>query len=414
VRKTLLAAVNDSNSIFSHLRGTPHVLELIIRLATNELRWKKCIRVPNFDLDKEIVGSACGAATVELAEDEESLLFLTPLNGCEAGDHVDHDDRTTVVFPKPKDINVNMMPFILARRFQDCKLPDYLRPYWPLIERCTSREHFKAGSMYYGPHRSDLNDVCYLTVQESFVKSKETQRRPGLHVDCPGNIKLTTGKAKKDADGNAVTIKGNEGSGAAERFMLNHWGLGGCHFVPPQPHLQGEDKESYKRSFELRGGIYMASSVAESCRAWNCQIVPDNFREKEREKRWSEEEEEEDSADEEEEEEDEEEETEEAGGREVIGKHGSIEHMRHLLPEELAHTLEANRMYWMTDRTPHESLPLRRGAYRQFFRLVMSDVSLWYEDHSTPNPKGVKPDARITKIVRGNKFSIDGLEIVEN
>ena len=95
VRKTLLAAVNDSNSIFSHLRGTPHVLELIIRLATNELRWKKCIRVPNFDLDKEIVGTACGAATVELAEDEESLLFLTPLNGCEAGDHVDHDDRTT-------------------------------------------------------------------------------------------------------------------------------------------------------------------------------------------------------------------------------------------------------------------------------------------------------------------------------
>jgi len=43
----------------------------------------------------------------------------------------------------------------------------------------------------------------------------------------------------------------------------------------------------------------------------------------------------------------------------------------------------------------------------------MSDVSLWYEDHSTPNPKGVKPDPKITKIVKGNKFAKCGVEIVE-
>merc|ERR1712107_790288 len=64
-------------------------------------------------------------------------------------------------------------------------------------------------------------------------------------------------------------------------------------------------------------------------------------------------------------------------------------------------------------RTPHESLPLKTGAFRQFFRLVTSQVSLWYADHSTPNPLGVKPDPAITKIVRGNKFSKKGVEIAE-
>ena len=46
--------------------------------------------------------------------------------------------------------------------------------------------------------------------------------------------------------------------------------------------------------------------------------------------------------------------------REAIGRHGDIEHLRHLLPSE-SETLKANYLYWMTDRTPHESLPLHYG-----------------------------------------------------
>ena len=98
---------------------------------------------------------------------------------------------------------------------------------------------------------------------------------------------------------------------------------------------------------------------------------------------------------------------------EVFDHLGNVEHLRHLLPAELEQTLKANRLYWMTDRTPHESLPLEEGTYRQFFRLVMSRVSLWYEDHSTPNPNGVEPDPKITKVVRGNKFGADGVVIVQ-
>ena len=63
-------------------------------------------------------------------------------------------------------------------------------------------------------------------------------------------------------------------------------------------------------------------------------------------------------------------------------------------------------------RTPHESLPLQERTFRQFFRLVTSEVSVWYKDHSTPNPLDITPDPAVTKTVIGNKFSAEGVEIV--
>ena len=66
--------------------------------------------------------------------------------------------------------------------------------------------------------------------------------------------------------------------------------------------------------------------------------------------------------------------------------------------------MKPNCMYWITDRTPHESLPLKEETYRQYFRLVTHQVSLWFEDHSTKNPLGLVPDPKITKIVKGSKF----------
>ena len=63
----------------------------------------------------------------------------------------------------------------------------------------------------------------------------------------------------------------------------------------------------------------------------------------------------------------------------------------------------SGKMVWITDCTLHESLPLKAGTSRQYFRLVTSEVSVWYADHSTPNPLGIKPPENV-KIVHGNKF----------
>lgn len=65
------------------------------------------------------------------------------------------------------------------------------------------------------------------------------------------------------------------------------------------------------------------------------------------------------------------------------------------LPEAKNQVMKPNWLYWMTDRTPHESLPAEKTANRQFFRLVSNGVGVWYAKHSTPNPLGVKPNCPI-------------------
>ena len=158
-----------------------------------------------------------------------------------------------------------------------------------------------------------------------------------------------------------------EGDGQSNPYTGHNWGSGGAHIVNIE---RGWDRQNF---VVMTGGIYFATSVPESSMAWDCNILPGQ------------------------------------GGREEIGEHSNIEHLRAVLPP--GQMLDAHQLYWMTDRTPHESLPLSEGGFRQFFRLVTSEVTLWYKEHSTPNPLGVVPDPAITRIVRGNKFSQDGVEL---
>jgi len=121
----------------------------------------------------------------------------------------------------------------------------------------------------------------------------------------------------------------------------------------------------------MEGGIYLASSVSSSCRVWDCVV-----------------------------------------DTKAVNRLGDVEYLRGVLPGP-GMEMEAGQLYWITDRTPHESVPLKEASFRQFFRLVTSQVSLWYSDHSTPNPLGVVPDPSLTKIVKGDKFSDEGVEIIE-
>lgn len=63
--------------------------------------------------------------------------------------------------------------------------------------------------------------------------------------------------------------------------------------------------------------------------------------------------------------------------------------------------MSPNRMYWITDRTPHASVPKHYAGNRQFFRLVAGPIGVWWEKHSTPNPLGVQPEA---PVLTGDKF----------
>ena len=59
-------------------------------------------------------------------------------------------------------------------------------------------------------------------------------------------------------------------------------------------------------------------------------------------------------------------------------------------------------MYWFTDCTPFEWVPLKYTTFVQMFQLVTGDVALWFEDYYTQNPLGVVPDPTKTLTVRGH------------
>eukprot|EP01083_Nonionella_stella_P063045 163872_1 len=236
-------------------------------------------------------------------------------------------------FPPPTNININMMPFIMSRSFAESKLPNFLSRYWKIIHMCdpmtgTWTEHGK---------------ICFLTIQESVVDEDRTQRRPGLHVETPG----------------PVSVKG--GGNNKEHVHSYFWGKGRI----------GTDEDGFRHSKTLRkeGGIYMASSVENSCAVWDCKIVKYK-------------------------------------GKEALGHLGNIEHLRRHLPGDRRWVMDENCIYWLTDRTPHESLPMEKTGCRQFFRLVTHNVSVWYEQHNTKNPNGVVPDKRFTRIIKKSKFKM--------
>lgn len=223
---------------------------------------------------------------------------------------------TPMEFPVPKDININMMPFVVEPGYST--IPSEYREYIPFIDICV--ESIRTYS------RRNTPLIYYLTIHECMVPASTSQRRPGLHTDAHSTESWGEGIPK--------------GIG-----KWHPWGGGEC------------GAEHVPRS----GGIFMASTVAESTAVWDCQIK-------------------------------------------VPGLLGDCEDKRERLAKYGPTLLEANRIYWITDRTPHESVPLAQDTYRQYFRLVTENVGVWYEQHSTTNPLGVVPPDNV-RIIHDNKFA---------
>mmetsp|Transcript_12353 Transcript_12353/g.19483 ORF Transcript_12353/g.19483 Transcript_12353/m.19483 type:complete len:537 (-) Transcript_12353:61-1671(-) len=247
----------------------------------------------------------------ETIQRRQSLLRGLPQvsDGYRAG-YVAHASLGQVaLFPEPMGRSVNMMPFTLG---DVDSLPDDLKCYYPLIERCPNEKR---------------SGVAYLTVEESYVEVGATQRRPGLHIETPGIFGCTSHEA------------------ACRPGRERYWGMG--YFV-------GAD--------QFLGGIYFASTTDSSCRVFDALVdktVPA-----------------------------------------ISDRHGGCEHLRSVIGD--GKMLGANELVWMTDLTPHEALPQQESGYRQFFRLVMPEISHWFAKHSTPNPKVPLPDGII--VVDESKF----------
>lgn len=194
---------------------------------------------------------------------------------------------STITFPNFLGYNINMMPFVMG----DIEsIPFEYRQYYPLIEACNISS-------------TELGKIGYLSISESLVLKGKTQRRPGVHTDCPGG----------------GISWGNGGGGSP-------WGG--------------------------LSGLYIASNIDDTCRVWD----------------------------------------------EFVESPGLLGDCSHLVESFGEPTyLKGNELYWLHDKTPHEALPLDRSTLRQWFRVVTSDVGIWYKKHSTPNRLGVQPNCYIEK-----------------
>ena len=187
IAKTLVEGMYDDACILSLFRGHPHLIETIWTLATNESRWKRCIKFPTFN-----------------------DFYFTEVHGGAFSDYI------KVEFPPPTDIDINMMPFIMGETFDDSKLPMYLKKYWPMIELCLSTDINRKKI-------SEIGKIGYLTIEERLVEAGKSQRRAGLHTDNPGKIIVNYN----------VLNDGKEGSGCCKVYTGHRWGHGACHLIIP-------------------------------------------------------------------------------------------------------------------------------------------------------------------------------------
>merc|ERR1711972_139009 len=86
-------------------------------------------------------------------------------------------EAEVIEFPPPQDININMMPFVIGSKES---VPQAYAHYWPLIQKCQD---------VMDP--DEVGKIGYLTIHESLVEKGNSQRRPGLHVETPGNLRTS-------------------------------------------------------------------------------------------------------------------------------------------------------------------------------------------------------------------------------
>mmetsp|Transcript_37351 Transcript_37351/g.119818 ORF Transcript_37351/g.119818 Transcript_37351/m.119818 type:complete len:387 (+) Transcript_37351:77-1237(+) len=194
--------------------------------------------------------------------------------------------------------------------------------------------------------RGDWFQVAYLTVDERQVQSGSSHRRAGLHVEAPTIYPTSASRFNpQESDRGGVTLA---------------WGKGYCL----RRSSTTDDGWTYEEG-HLEGGLFVASTVDDSTAVYNCRPK------------------------------------EHAANAFRKARDGDVEHLRPFLPQGV--TLKAGDLAWLTDQTPHESLPLDApSTTRQFFRLVTSRIDVWYADHSTPNPNVPLPPS--VTVVHGDKF----------
>lgn len=357
----------DRNSKLYILRGNKDILTLIFKLACEEW-WSLHIHKYNLipvHYDPRTEWGNSDSDDVLSFEDVEkyrynNIPYLEDFNaferkrfaGCPLAivqRHIEFPPVATVFneLNEQEPLLINMMPFDLFD--PEGTLPCYLHQYIHMIESC--RKYNKAFIDY--KHSKYNNSVTINTRTIPLDFNNISNRIAYLTIDerpiKPGQCQRRSGLHVEGPGVIRTTEVADKSNYSPDLSWYHRWGL-------------GRAVDEY-----LFGGIFIASNVADTTAVWNARIH-DTY-------------------------------------GDIVGPYGGIERLRDVLgPAD--HILPSQELIWMSDRTPHESLPLptnSKTTTRQFFRLVVGEISLWFNDHNTPNPTGFSIPPGV-EIIHGNKF----------
>ena len=249
ILRTLIDGVLDEKSVLSSLQGTPQILQHI---------WDRVV---------SLWGECIDAGPTAYWDEYKNPVY------------VGLNTRRAVTFPRPSGKSIHMMPFVMARKFADTKLPKYLKPYWDaLVDRkyFLPEQHgfFIANLM----ETEEEGNIGYLTIEEKLVQAGCVVGQPGLRTAYQGAVKprqLVNGTPTKV--GTSGEVKGRFGQGRTTTSTVKcqaPWG-----------------QKWTEQGTKLWGGIYMAINVRDACELWNLKLSED-----------------------------------------VVGEMGNVEHMRDMLP----------------------------------------------------------------------------------
>ena len=178
ILKVFLAGLYDEESHLSKLRGCDNIIKAI----WTEVRdyYQSAVTDGTFTLN-----TYRNSYFIDLQK-----ISLPPIQPWEASNFFLQDNKlechsnNTPEFPPTSGININMMPFISSEQFENCRLPEYLAPYGDLITHCVRHEKER--------NSSSIGKVFYLSIEESKVELGFPQRQPGLHVDRPRLINISS------------------------------------------------------------------------------------------------------------------------------------------------------------------------------------------------------------------------------
>ena len=232
ILKVLFEGVYSQDNPLKALKGTPHIIRIIWRYVKfyNPIYWKSLIKVGHDPLNPN------GMTRFSYETALDPILIGVPQNKFVV-------EGIKMFFPESQNLNIDMMPFVMGRHFEDCFLPESCYGYWKNLIQ----------PLYRSDYRNIVEEegkVCYLTIHESQKDCKSWN----IVLD---NVSTVVQEDISSSSRSGEAIDKGKGSSYARFYKV------------------ASDEEAFSKVNIVRGGVYIATNIENGCEIWNAKIQCD-------------------------------------------------------------------------------------------------------------------------------------------